>query len=69
MAMVSRTERMDAVIARARELAAQGRHPQTIEVLLRMEGFQDAEAFISADLAKELKQIADKARKERDGPR
>jgi hypothetical protein len=60
---------MDAVVHRARELAAQGRHPQTIEVLLRMEGFQDADDFISADLMKELKQIADAARKERDGQR
>ena len=60
---------MEAVIARARELAAQCRHPQTIEVLLRMEGYLDAIDFISADLAKELKQTADKARKERDAPR
>jgi predicted transcriptional regulator len=60
---------MQAVIDRARELAAQGRHLQTIEVLLRMEGFDDAPDFISGDLAKELKQIADKARKERHAPR
>jgi hypothetical protein len=60
---------MDAVILRARELAAQGRHPQTIEVLLRMEGFHDASDFISDGFAKELKQIADKARKDRDSPR
>jgi hypothetical protein len=66
---VGRRERMDAVIMRARELAAQGRHPQTIEVLLRMEGFHDAEDFISRDLAQELKQIADKARKDRDASR
>ncbi|MEA2860327.1 MAG: hypothetical protein QOC72_2366, partial [Methylobacteriaceae bacterium] len=56
-------------IDRARELAAQGRHLQTIEVLLRMEGFDDAPDFISGDLAKELKQTADKARKERHAPR
>jgi hypothetical protein len=60
---------MDAVIMRARELAAQGRHPQTIEVLLRMEGYDDASDFISDGFAKELKQIADKARNNRDASR
>jgi hypothetical protein len=59
---------MDAVIARARELAAQGRHPQTIEVLLQMEGYADASDFITLDLAKELRQIADRARKDRAPP-
>jgi hypothetical protein len=54
---------------RARELAAQGRHPQTIEVLLRMEGYDDASDFISDGFAKELKQIADKARNNRDASR
>jgi cytochrome c1 len=66
---LDRQEQTDAVIARAKELAAQGRHPQTIEVLLRMEGFLDASDFISHDLANELKQVAERARKERDGPR
>jgi hypothetical protein len=60
---------MDAVIQRAKELAGQGRHPQTIEVLLRMEGYADASDFITLDLAKELKQTADRVRKERGAQR
>jgi hypothetical protein len=66
---LGRQEQKDAVIARARELAAQGRHPQTIEVLLRMEGFLDATDFISQDLEKELKQTSDRARKEGEASR
>jgi hypothetical protein len=34
-----------------------------------MEGYDDADDFISDGFAKELKQIADKARKNRDSPR
>jgi hypothetical protein len=60
---------MGAVISRARELAGQGMHPQTIEVLLFMEGYSEASDFISHALSNELKQTADRARKERDAPR
>jgi hypothetical protein len=38
MALV-KVERMEAMCRRARELAAQGRYPQTVELLLVMEGF------------------------------
>jgi hypothetical protein len=58
-------EQFEAMIRRARELAAQGRHPRTIGVLLVMEGFAEAPELISLDLVTELEQVADKARKAR----
>jgi hypothetical protein len=64
-ALVKRDNK-EAVFQRARELAAQGRYPQTIELLLVMEGFAEARELISQGFAKELKQTADKARKQRD---
>jgi hypothetical protein len=62
---LAKTEKIEAMISRAKELAAQGRHPRTIEVLLVMEGYSEAPELISLDLAKELEQSADKARKAR----
>jgi hypothetical protein len=62
-------QRTEAMFQRARELAAQGPHPQTIELLLVMEGFAEAGELISQDFAKELKQTAAKARKEQDAGR
>jgi hypothetical protein len=67
-AKLRNTEKAKAMIQRARELAAQGRHPQTIEVLLVMEGFAEAPELISLDLAKELEQVAKEARKARQPP-
>jgi hypothetical protein len=58
---------MEATIQRARELAAQGRHPQTIEVLLRMEGYPEPSELLSHDLISELRKIADEARKRSHG--
>jgi hypothetical protein len=68
-AALAKLERMQAMFQRARELAAQGRHPQTNELLLVMEGFANASELISQGFAKELRQTADKARKERDDQR
>jgi hypothetical protein len=67
-AKLRNTEKAKAMIQRARELAAQGCHPQTIEVLLVMEGFAEAAELISLDLAKELEQVAKEARKARQPP-
>jgi hypothetical protein len=52
------------MIQRARELAAQGRHYQTIELLLVMEGFVEASELLSHDLIGELRQTAEAARKD-----
>jgi hypothetical protein len=67
-AKLRNTEKAKAMIQRARELAAQGCYPQTIEALLVMEGFAEAAELISLDLAKELEQVAKQARKERQPP-
>jgi hypothetical protein len=59
---VGKRENMEPMIQRARELAAQGRHPQTIKVLLYMEGYAEPNELLSPELIRELKKIADEAR-------
>ena len=55
-----------AMIKRARELAAAGCDPQTINVLLVAEGHVDAEEVLSENFSEELKQISRQVRKGRD---
>jgi hypothetical protein len=61
---MKRSERTEVMIQRAKELAAQGRHYQTIELLLVMEGFAEASELLSQDLIGELRRTAEAARKE-----
>jgi len=60
---VDQRKRIKAINERARELAAQGRHHQTIVVLLEMEGFLEAAEVLSDDLTSELKALAEETRK------
>jgi hypothetical protein len=61
---MKRSERTEAMIERAREVAAQGRRYQTIELLLVMEGFAEASELLSQDLIGELRRTAEAARKD-----
>jgi hypothetical protein len=54
------------MIKRARELAAAGCDPRTINVLLVAEGHVDAEEVLSENFFEELKQISRQVRKARD---
>jgi hypothetical protein len=58
------SERTEAMIQRAKELAAQGRYYQIIKILLVMEGFAEASDLLSHDLISELRQTAEAARKD-----
>jgi hypothetical protein len=58
------SERTEAMIQRAKELAAQGRYYQIIKILLVMEGFAEASDLLSHDLISELRQTAEAVRKD-----
>jgi hypothetical protein len=60
-----REERIASMLDRARELAARGHQPLMIEAVLAANGFAEAAEWIDQPhIYKELKDIADKARKQ-----
>jgi hypothetical protein len=61
---MSRTDRIEAMLKRACELAIQGHRPQMIEALLAANGFPEATDFVEQPhIKRELIEIADRARR------
>lgn len=64
-----RNERIASMLERARELAGRGHYPLMIEAVLSANGFPEAAEWIDQPhIFRELKDIADRARKQGDGP-
>jgi hypothetical protein len=64
MAMRTDDKRRAVMLEQARELAARGHYPLMIETMLRTNGFPEAPEWIDPpDIRKELKDIADRARR------
>jgi hypothetical protein len=61
---MSRTDRIEAMLKSAYELASQGHRPQMIETVLAANGFPEAAEFIEQHhIKKELVGLADQARR------
>ena len=64
MAMRTDDKRRTVMLEQARELAARGHYPLMIETMLRTNGFPEAAEWIDPpNIRKELKDIADRARR------